>query len=49
LGHEKIATLTSYGKLSPHRSAEAMGFISLEELQSKSPLLGELRGILNRR
>ena len=49
-GHANVATtLTSDGKLWPYREGELTGAISLDEPESDSALLAELRAIVNRR
>jgi hypothetical protein len=44
LGHENIATtLTSYGKIDPHRQGDVIGAISLEAETLDTDLLAKIR------
>ena len=47
LGHENIATtLTSYGKIDPHRQGDVIGGISLEADMPDADLLAKIRALV---
>ena len=47
LGHENIATtLTSYGKIDPHRQGEVIGGISLQAEAPNADVLAQIRALV---
>jgi hypothetical protein len=47
LGHENIATtLTSYGKIDPHRQGDVIGGISLQPEEPTADVLAKIRALV---